>query len=38
MGLMDGALRLPLTELSERYHESVAAALRQADIPLAAAA
>jgi 4-hydroxy-tetrahydrodipicolinate synthase len=38
MGLMDGALRLPLTELSARYHPEVAAALRQADISLAAAA
>jgi 4-hydroxy-tetrahydrodipicolinate synthase len=34
MGLMDGALRLPLTELSARYHETVEAALRQAEIPL----
>ena len=33
-----GALRLPLTELSARYHPEVAAALRQADITLAAAA
>ncbi|MEP7313872.1 MAG: 4-hydroxy-tetrahydrodipicolinate synthase [Pseudomonadota bacterium] len=38
MGLIDGTMRLPLTDLSERYHESVAAALRQADIQLAAAA
>ena len=38
MGLIDGALRLPLTDLSARYHQDVAAALRQADITLAAAA
>jgi 4-hydroxy-tetrahydrodipicolinate synthase len=38
MGLMDGTLRLPLTELSARYHLDVVAALRQADITLAAAA
>ena len=38
MGLLDGALRLPLTELSARYHPEVAAALRQAGITLAAAA
>ena len=38
MGLIGDTLRLPLTELSARYHETVAAALRQADITLAAAA
>jgi 4-hydroxy-tetrahydrodipicolinate synthase len=38
MGLMQGALRLPLTSLAARYHDAVAAALRQADINLAAAA
>ena len=38
MGLMGDTLRLPLTELSARYHDCVAAALRQADITLAAAA
>lgn len=38
MGLIDGTLRLPLTVLSERYHEPVAAALRRADIQLATAA
>lgn len=38
MGLIGDTLRLPLTELSARYHEPVAAALRQADITLAAAA
>jgi 4-hydroxy-tetrahydrodipicolinate synthase len=38
MGLLHDALRLPLTELSARYHHDVAAALRQADIILAAAA
>jgi dihydrodipicolinate synthase/N-acetylneuraminate lyase len=37
MGLMEGALRLPLTELSARYHGVVEAALRQAEIPLSAA-
>jgi 4-hydroxy-tetrahydrodipicolinate synthase len=38
MGLIDDALRLPLTVLSARYHGEVAAALRQADITLATAA
>lgn len=38
MGLIGDALRLPLTELSARYHAQVAAALRQADITLATAA
>ncbi|MEY4762890.1 MAG: hypothetical protein RLZZ200_2746 [Pseudomonadota bacterium] len=38
MGLMQGALRLPLTELSTAYHPIVEAALRQADITLPATA
>ena len=38
MGLIQGALRLPLTELSTAYHAVVEAALRQADIPLPATA
>lgn len=38
MGLISGTLRLPLTELSPRYHAEVATALVQADITLAAAA
>ena len=38
MGLMQGGLRLPLTELSTAYHPVVEAALRQADIPLPATA
>jgi len=32
MGLMDGAIRLPLTPLSEVFHERVRAAMRAADI------
>lgn len=38
MGLISGTLRLPLTELSTRYHDVVAAALRAAQIPQASAA
>lgn len=38
MGLIGGTLRLPLTELSARYHDVVAAALRAAQIPQASAA
>jgi 4-hydroxy-tetrahydrodipicolinate synthase len=38
MGLIGGTLRLPLTELSARYREPVAAALRAAQIPLSTAA
>jgi 4-hydroxy-tetrahydrodipicolinate synthase len=38
MGLMGGTLRLPLTELSARHHDHVAAALRAAQIPLSSAA
>jgi 4-hydroxy-tetrahydrodipicolinate synthase len=38
MGLIGGALRLPLTELSPRYRDAVAAALRAAQIPLSTAA
>ena len=37
MGLIGDALRLPLTELSARYHVDVLAALRQAHIALAPA-
>jgi 4-hydroxy-tetrahydrodipicolinate synthase len=38
MGLIGGTLRLPLTELSARYRDAVAAALRAAQIPLSSAA
>lgn len=38
MGLIHGALRLPLTELSARFREPLAAALRAAQIPLSSAA
>lgn len=38
MGLIGGTLRLPLTELSARYREPLAAALRAAQIPLSSAA
>lgn len=38
MGLINGALRLPLTELSARHHDAVASALRAAQIPLSSAA
>jgi 4-hydroxy-tetrahydrodipicolinate synthase len=38
MGLIGGTLRLPLTELSARHHDQVAAALRAAQIPLSSAA
>ncbi|OBS09920.1 4-hydroxy-tetrahydrodipicolinate synthase [Acidihalobacter prosperus] len=35
MGLIQEGIRLPLTALSEQYHEAVRAALKQAGIPLA---
>jgi len=38
MGLIGGTLRLPLTELSQRYRDAVSAALRAAQIPLSSAA
>lgn len=38
MGLIGGTLRLPLTELSPRYRDAVATALRAAHIPLSTAA
>ena len=38
MGLIEGALRLPLTELSPRFRDAVAAALAAAQIPLSTAA
>jgi 4-hydroxy-tetrahydrodipicolinate synthase len=38
MGMMQGALRLPLTQLAQRHHAAVEAALAQAGIALAAAA
>ncbi len=38
MGLIGGTLRLPLTELSPRYRDAVAAALRAAQIPMSTAA
>ncbi|MET0293057.1 MAG: 4-hydroxy-tetrahydrodipicolinate synthase [Steroidobacteraceae bacterium] len=38
MGLIGGTLRLPLTELSARHRDVVAAALRAAQIPLSSAA
>ena len=38
MGLIHGALRLPLTELSPRHRDAVSAALQAAQIPLSTAA
>lgn len=38
MGLIDGTLRLPLTPLAPRFRDTVAAALRAAQIPLSTAA